>query len=260
LAAGFFQARREIVRHLLHEAGVEERQRLQLLERARRDEAVDAYSSAIDRDLSDLASIWTERGKAFAELGKFTLAVRDFERAAEISPASSRFADLGLALLADGDVAGFRNVLARLLAESQGASSATEADRIAYCGNILPAGSTDEAQTIIKLAKRAVADDTTNWMYRETLGAALYRAGRYSDAVDELNAARQMAPGNWGHYWTQYFLAMAHHQLGQTDVAKDWLARATRNHTNLDKYDWEGRLDLRILKAEADSLLQDVPK
>jgi WD40 repeat protein len=58
--------------------------------------------------------------------------------------------------------------------------------------------------------------------YRNGLGAALYRAGRYREAVETLGTAD---PLNKGSPAVLAFLAMAHHQLGQREKARTALAR-----------------------------------
>ena len=57
-----------------------------------------------------------------------------------------------------------------------------------------------------------------------TLGAALYRAGRFADAVQRLEEGIKRRhggsdPGDW------YFLALAHHRLGHRADATRWLDR-----------------------------------
>ena len=57
-------------------------------------------------------------------------------------------------------------------------------------------------------------------IYRNTLGVAYYRAGRYREAVEVLrpNLERQE---DTGLAFDLYFLAMSHHRLGETARARD---------------------------------------
>ena len=54
------------------------------------------------------------------------------------------------------------------------------------------------------------------------LGAALYRAGRYREAIETLEKTDRLDAGSPS---AQAFLAMAHHQLGQKEQARAVLAR-----------------------------------
>ena len=58
--------------------------------------------------------------------------------------------------------------------------------------------------------------------YRTGLGAALYRGGRYQEAIDTLGAADQPDRSSPA---ALAFLAMAHHRLGQHEQARAVLAR-----------------------------------
>ena len=72
--------------------------------------------------------------------------------------------------------------------------------------------------------------------YRIGLGAALYRAGRYQEAIETLGAADRLDRGSPA---VLAFLAMAHHRLGQREQARAVLARLREI---LDQPRWdEGR-------------------
>jgi Flp pilus assembly protein TadD len=58
--------------------------------------------------------------------------------------------------------------------------------------------------------------------YRHGLGAALYRAGRYREAVETMGKAGRLDTGSPA---ALAFLAMAHHRLGQREQARAALAR-----------------------------------
>ena len=78
-----------------------------------------------------------------------------------------------------------------------------------------------------------------------TLGALLYRAGSYKEAVDQLTEAVR-THGEGGDGWTCLFLAMAHHRLKHDEEARRWLARATAAREDLEKS--------RRLKADRDAV------
>ena len=64
-----------------------------------------------------------------------------------------------------------------------------------------------------------------------TLGAVLYRAGRFEEAVRQLKRSVEVH-GAGGTPYDALFLAMAHHQLGHADQARRWLRLGTvrRSH------------------------------
>ena len=78
----------------------------------------------------------------------------------------------------------------------------------------------------VRLAELAVngAPEPQKAALLNTLGAALYRAGRFAEAVRRLDEGIQKRKGvsiraDW------VFLAMAHHRLGHHDEARRWLDR-----------------------------------
>ena len=71
---------------------------------------------------------------------------------------------------------------------------------------------------ILVLARKAVALEPENRYYRNTLGLACYRSGRFAEARDVLKAA--VAAGPWRlDCFDWLFVAMAHQRLGETSEA-----------------------------------------
>jgi hypothetical protein len=102
-------------------------------------------------------------------------------------------------------------------------------------------------EDLVKLAHRAEEAGLPDSDCRELLGATLYRAGRYEEAVKVLKG---------GSSWQNLFLAMAYHHLGQPDKAREWFAKAKLD----DKAGWEHRLVYQRLRQEAEKLLQSAAK
>src|SRR5262249_37054153 len=89
-------------------------------------------------------------------------------------------------------------------------------------------------------------------------GAALYRAGRFEDAVKRLGeACRLHAEG--GTAWDWLFLAMAEHRLGHDGAARGWLDKAARWIDQRPKeaaaLAWYDRVELQLLREGAAKLL-----
>ena len=105
----------------------------------------------------------------------------------------------------------------------------------------------------LPVAQKAVqlAPDPMN---RNTLGLAYYRAGRYREAVETLepNLKDQV---DWALTYDLYFLAMSHHQLGESALAREFYDLALRwsvaHHEALNPYVAE----LAAIQAEAAVLL-----
>jgi tetratricopeptide (TPR) repeat protein len=96
-----------------------------------------------------------------------------------------------------------------------------------------------------------------------TLGAALYRAGRLEDAVQRLSEAVR-AHGRDGTYADWLFLAMAHQRLGHAAEARRWLEKAVRwldragwsRPTDVGSSpNWQVRQEAQLLRQEAEALV-----
>ena len=88
-----------------------------------------------------------------------------------------------------------------------------------------PDPSFQDAKRALELAQRAdhLAPDSPT--YLNTLGVAQYRSGLWRDAIMTLERAELLDPQtNFG--FNGFFIAMAHHQLGETDEAQSWLGRS----------------------------------
>jgi serine/threonine protein kinase/WD40 repeat protein len=105
------------------------------------------------------------------------------------------------------------------------------------------------------LAEKAVHLDSANADYRNTLGVAYYRAGKYHEAVKVLrtNLDKQ---ADKALAFDLYFLAMSHHRLGDTARARDyydWAVRWQQTQPGL----LAGHLEeLAVFQAEAEELLK----
>ncbi|HVC97447.1 MAG TPA: protein kinase [Pirellulales bacterium] len=112
-----------------------------------------------------------------------------------------------------------------------------------------------DVKTGLSLAEKAARLDAGNPLFRNTLGVAYYRAGRYREAVEVLrpNLDRQ---DDLALAFDLYFLAMSYHQLGETARARDyyvWARRWTSTQTGV----WAGHLEeLSMFQAEAEELFR----
>jgi Flp pilus assembly protein TadD len=204
------------------------------------------------------AALWRRRGRAFAEQDRWSEAAANFAEAHRMQPSDSgHLYRQGLALFGGGDEAGYRAVsstMFRQFSESKDADTANAIARLAVLRSNPP-------RQPVALTQRAVGIEPRSWAYRETLGAAHYRAGDYTEAVRGLTgAARQRKEG--ATVWMQLFLAMAHHRLGESDRAKRLLQQAVaqmeREAAKNPPLGWENRLSQKLLRQEAESLLRSL--
>jgi tetratricopeptide (TPR) repeat protein len=102
--------------------------------------------------------------------------------------------------------------------------SALTADDLAWILCSIPGrGDPDEA---VRWARKAVDLEPGNPDYTNTLGVALYRAGRFTEAAEELerNASKNYRVA--GYDWV--FLAMCRQRLGQAEAARRALTQALK--------------------------------
>jgi tetratricopeptide (TPR) repeat protein len=115
------------------------------------------------------------------------------------------------------------------------------------------------------------------WAKRMVLGAALYRAGEFSAAIESLDDSLRLGPKN-STPWEWLFLAMAHHQLGDSrksgeylTMAVDWMKDSSMKTDERDqtlpptyllerlekkRLQWYEELELEVLRREAEDLLK----
>jgi serine/threonine protein kinase/WD40 repeat protein len=133
-------------------------------------------------------------------------------------------------------------------------------DRAQICNNLAWALATapeslrsvEEAVTLAETAVRLNPEKPT---YRNTLGVAYYRAGRYRDAVQTLEPNLQ-AQQDWGLAFDLYFLAMSHHRLGEPARARDYYELAVRWSQTQQTRSAEDAEELSMFRAEAEQVLE----
>jgi tetratricopeptide (TPR) repeat protein len=81
----------------------------------------------------------------------------------------------------------------------------------------------DEAVALATKAVELTREQGSHW---RTLGVAQYRARHWKAAVDALDQSMRLGQG--GNVIDWLFLAMAHWQLGEEEVARKWYARAVQ--------------------------------
>ncbi len=103
---------------------------------------------------------------------------------------------------------------------------ANECNTLAWAYLIAPESLRDPDQALV-LARKATRLAPDDPMFRNTLGVAYYRLGRYREAVETLRADLDQQ-GDRDLAWDLCFLAMAYHRLGEADRAREFRSWALR--------------------------------
>jgi tetratricopeptide (TPR) repeat protein len=162
-----------------------------------------------------------------------------------------------LTLLQAGNQAGVRRACEDLLRRFGKTTDPAQAERVAwYC--VLAPDAVADHEALVRLAEAALAGRPERGKERsdvlKTLGAALFRAGRFEEAIRRLDESIQTR-GDRGDPEGFAFLALAHHRLGHRDQAERWLNKLV---AYLPKEGFEFSRDdveIRILHREAESLI-----
>jgi WD40 repeat protein len=162
-----------------------------------------------------------------------------------------------LMLIKAGNWEEVRRACEDLLRRFRSTTDPGQANRVAwYC--VLADDALSDREAPVRLAAAALSAIPEGARERSqvltTLGAALYRAGRFEEAVRHLNESVQARPRE-ERPQTLVFLALAHHRLGHDDEARRWLDKLVsiqpKEGFDMTREDME----IRILSHEAQSLI-----
>jgi WD40 repeat protein/serine/threonine protein kinase/tetratricopeptide (TPR) repeat protein len=227
----------------------------------RLDEALTQYSQAVALNAPG-ADPWVERGEVHARLRHWNEATADFANALLRGERSARvWCAAALVRLAAGDVDGYRKARTDLFRAFGQTPDPDTVDRVVRTCVLAP-GAPAEVGWAVQLAQKAVASHAKNATYRANLGAALYRTDRFEESLRQVEQAIE-ADGQGGTTWDWLFLAMAHQRLGHADEARQWLDKAVSAiegaaqkkpaKAAATSSSWEGRLEIELLRAEAEA-------
>jgi tetratricopeptide (TPR) repeat protein len=164
--------------------------------------------------------------------------------------------ELGEALLWEGDRSGWRRSIAAVIDDFGGTKNVRYAYRAARACVLGPEGPADPAVPV-RLATTAVRGATAaeaKSAYLGVLGASLYRAGRYDEAIRRLEEAIE-AGGGVNEPADRAFLAMAHHRLDHHDEARRWLDRLRQHQPSTAPAQFWDELEIRLLRSEAEAVV-----
>jgi serine/threonine protein kinase/tetratricopeptide (TPR) repeat protein len=236
-----------------------------LMNQGQHQKAAAAFSEAIKLQ-PEQDGFWVQRGCAYAEAGQWEKASADFVRATECKePHFGAWYCRAMLCLRDGNLDGYRTICSDMLQRFDVPGASTCA--------LTPNSGADSKQ-LVSLAEKAVAQSKDHFSVN-LLGQALYRAGRFEDAIGRLTEATALTPDPRINdvVYTWFFLAMAHHRLRHADEARHWLDKGIRTmeeelkrppesdvesvkRTGTIPPNWYRRLTLQLFRREAEELIQ----
>jgi eukaryotic-like serine/threonine-protein kinase len=159
-------------------------------------------------------------------------------------------------LLMDGNLERYRKNCKALLASTKPTVNSYRANTVAWWLVLGPDSVADPSE-IVRLAEHSLSGvpDTQRFLVLNTLGAALYRAGRFDEAVRRLeegikNRGGSGVPQDW------VFLAMSHLKLGHSAEARRWLDKLkSRSIVNHPLNFWD-EVEILAFQREAEALLR----
>ncbi|MGQ0636155.1 MAG: tetratricopeptide repeat protein [Planctomycetaceae bacterium] len=171
-----------------------------------------------------------------------------------------------LLCLALHDEAAYRADCAAMLRQFHDSRNHYELHFTAWTCALAPNAIAD-IEEAISLARRAVEIAGANQRMQawQGLGAALFRAGRFDEALAALERCESAeATDNTAPAYAWYFRAMTCFKLGQLDEARRWYDKAVDSTeqilgdgkaTGAEPGGWNRRLTLELLRDEAAALL-----
>ena len=228
------------------------------------EQAITNYMKAVE--LNPNANVWNKLGNIHAEFSQWDLADRDFGNAIEQDPEDlTGLRNHAILRLALGDPAGYRETCADMILKFESTSDLFAAHRVAWACSQLPAAVADP-EVLVRLAERDV-EESQGWDCLTTLGAVLYRAGRFEEAAARLDEAAAIDE-TVDHPEIRIFQALAHHRLDHPEEARRRLDEAGEQIDRLQGeqpgeaavnplWNWTDRVTLPLLRREAESLILD---
>jgi tetratricopeptide (TPR) repeat protein len=190
----------------------------------RHDQAIADFSRVVELNPLD-DNGWHLKGMAYARLNQLDKALADWSKAVELAPTNATYLR---------DRAGAYAQLGRwqeALADFRRAvelptSGAADLNNLAWQLATSPDAALRQPARAVELARKAVKLAPNDGNSANTLGAALYRAGSWQEAIAALEKSLLLSKG--GYSTDYFFLAMAHCQLGNHAEARRWYDRAVQ--------------------------------
>jgi tetratricopeptide (TPR) repeat protein len=218
---------------------------------------------------TDPGAVWaySKRGGVYAVQKQFEKAAADFQKVVDSGSddVEGVWYPLALLQLKAGRTAEYQGLCTQLLkrlrqSDEQGLVRMT----IVIC-KLGPQAGANGAK-VVEMADTIVKKSPNNFEVVGIFGECLYRKGDFRAAIEQLDKSAHSDAGI-GIHWRHLFLAMSHHQLGHQAQAETCLRQATdwieKNASEkpapgaelTTPLPWTLRLDLRLLRQEAEKLV-----
>ncbi|HUE69932.1 MAG TPA: tetratricopeptide repeat protein [Pirellulaceae bacterium] len=233
------------------------------------DEAITCYRTAIELD-PNYASAHNNLGIAIRNLAQRLAAGPDskgidavaqvVERAAGMylhrldqwpPPGNHNWLPSGMICLAAARPEEYRRTCTRLVEEFGQSDDPQIAALLVWCCK-LRAGAVADWDAVVGMGEKALLRLPGNGRLIRDLGALLYRAGRFEEALERLGEGIECRPEKKPIVWDWLWLAMVQHRLGDTEKARDSLRQAQQW---MDQQAPNRNLELELLRTEAEELL-----
>jgi WD40 repeat protein/serine/threonine protein kinase/tetratricopeptide (TPR) repeat protein len=207
----------------------------------------------------------------YIDQGHYEKAEQVYVKAVELYPDTdyTRFS-LALLQLYAGDIEGYRRTCVRMLDHfvliGREPHDSSFGSTMACWACVLAPDAVKDLVSVIKLAEAGLIKSYVGDQDHLNMGVVLYRTGKFEEAIDKLEELvtkwekRGLLPNTMSPASAWFFLAMAHHQLGQYQEAEKWLAKANeRVELELagNPRFWARPLALELLQTEAKQLLNE---
>jgi Flp pilus assembly protein TadD len=213
------------------------------------------------------AGIFNVLGIVHARREQWPAAARNYSKVVELRPADHEaYHFLAPLLVQAGDLEVYRRHCARVLRQFAGTTNPVVAERMAKDCLFVPPPSS-EFSAIARMVETAVTagPDHQYWPYFQFVkGLAEYRQGRFASAAEWLQKVLAQNGDTYRTVQAYITLAMAQHQLNQTDQARVTLAKGleiaeTRfpkpGKASLDEQ-WHDWIIAHVLMREAKGLIE----
>jgi Flp pilus assembly protein TadD len=137
-------------------------------------------------------------------------------------------------------------------------AEAMNLNNIAWCCAVGP-GALDDYRPVIDGLEAAVAQTPASpgarrHVFLNTLGAVLYRAGKFAVAIDRLEQGMTGDP-TASLAQDHVFLAMAHQRLGHRAEAERWLAKVPKSSAPGSAGSFWDAVEIGLLRGEAEAVI-----
>ena len=214
------------------------------------------FRRVVAESAGSAAPLWANRGGTLAMRHLWAEAAADYSEAVRLRPEylDYRYHQI-LTFLAAGDHDGVRRSRTDMLDRFRTATDHRVGFSVAWW-SVFAASDEPDRSEIVRLAERGVSEglESQRAALLNTLGAALYRAGRFAEAVGRLDEGIQKRNGvSIREDWV--FMAMAHYRLGHHDEARRWLDQFRDRSPDLDSSAFWAELEVRLLRTEAETVV-----